>query len=199
VRNSATLNLSPLSTLDLAVDNEAGVFTDGGNLNNDAARPFVNGPSATLRLAGNSASFGRQQVIANGFTNQGRIEFVQDTSHDFATVAVPNGTVVNAPGATTDINGGFLLASFDNQGTLTDESFALLGSASGTVSNEGTVRVEPDPFANFGELRVSRSAFTNCDVRPGPKGRSVRHLLPAIPPCGTGGRPPPRRAGGPTG
>jgi hypothetical protein len=161
VRNSATLNLNPDSTLDLRVDNEGGVFTDIGNIDNGATQPFVNGTNATLRVMGTTATFDRQLVIANGFTNQGRIEFVHDSTHDFPAVAVPNGTVVNAAGATMDFNGGTLSSNLDNQGSITVESGAGLGKASGTVSNEGTIHVEPDRFAIFADLAVTRSAFTN--------------------------------------
>jgi hypothetical protein len=161
VRNFATLHLNANSALDLAVDNEAGVFIDQGSVNNGAARPFVNGPNATLRLLGDPNTFGLQQSFSNGFTNQGRMEFVQDQFHDFATLAIPNGTLVNAPGATLDFNGGDLLANIDNQGALSVESFAGLGKASGSVTNEGTIQVNPDRFAVFGDFGVFQSAFNN--------------------------------------
>jgi hypothetical protein len=155
VQNSATLHLNSGSILDLAVDNEAGVLLDQGSINNDAARPFVNGPNATLRLTAGAGSF------VNGFTNQGRMEFVLDQFRDFATLTIPNGTLVNATGATLDFNGGSLVASVDNQGTISVESFGGVGRASGTVTNEGTIDVEPDRFTALGDFGVSQSAFTN--------------------------------------
>src|SRR5262249_58355231 len=56
LRNFATLNLGQPGSVavggngvvDVAVDNEAGVLTAFGVINNDAARPFVDAPAATL-------------------------------------------------------------------------------------------------------------------------------------------------------
>jgi hypothetical protein len=125
-------------------------------VNNDADRPLVNGPGATVQLGGNpDDGFFGPALIANGFTNQGRFVFVRDMFNDILDLTVPNGTVVNAPGATLDFNApARLSADLDNQGALVVEGGGQVGRSSGTVTNEGTVSVT-------GTLRVSQSAFTN--------------------------------------
>jgi fibronectin-binding autotransporter adhesin len=135
LRNFATLNLGNsrgetfAGDVSVAVDNEAGVLTVFGAINNDAARPFVNGPSATLRIAPVRVG---SAIFANGFTNQGHIEVMQN-------LFVASGTLVNAPGATIDLSGG-ITASLDNQGTIAT-SVGGIGKTGGTVSNEGTITV----------------------------------------------------------
>jgi hypothetical protein len=71
LRNFATLNLGNTDgetfagDVNVAVDNEAGVLTAFGVINNDDARPFVNGPNATLRMA---AGMGTNEgaIVVNG-------------------------------------------------------------------------------------------------------------------------------------
>jgi hypothetical protein len=147
LRNFANLNLGGAGSVDVgsdgvvdvAVDNEAGVLTVFGVLNNDAARPFVNGPDATLNVA--PAAFQQTDVqIANGFTNEGHIEIPSF----FSTLILRQGTLVNAPGATINfLNGGFIQANLDNQGTVTVVSpgNANAGHITGAVTNEGTMTV----------------------------------------------------------
>jgi hypothetical protein len=155
VQNSATLNLNVLSTLAVPVDNEAGVLNDGGNI----TQAFTNGPSARLHIPGDVTSLAS---IAHGFTNQGWIDFTGDIFEDqVASLTVPSGTVVNAPGATIDFNAnGNLLGSVDNQGTITVEGIGGLGMSGGTVTNEGTITVTPS-LRLEGSFGVSDSAFTN--------------------------------------
>jgi hypothetical protein len=148
LRNFATLNLGEDEGLggegvvNVAVDNEAGTLTAFGQINNDAARPFVNGPNATLRVPTNLD-------LANGFTNLGHIEP--------GVLSILNGTLVNAPAAT--IAGGSIVGSVDNQGTITVALNGALGKSGATVTNEGTITVNYN--GNFGVFTVFQSAFTN--------------------------------------
>jgi hypothetical protein len=147
LRNFGTLNLGQPGSqaagsdgvVDVAVDNEAGVLTAFGVINNDAARPFVNGPGATLRAALNNPQETDLQ-IATGFTNEGRIEIASFND----TLMVRQGTLVNAPGATIAfLDGGLIRADLDNQGTVTVASpgNANAGTILGAVTNEGTMTV----------------------------------------------------------
>jgi hypothetical protein len=170
LRNFATLNLGTQSTsnegsgghIDVAVDNEAGVLTAFGVINNDAARPFVNGPSATLRVL--EVFFPAPSVVfTNGFTNAGRIELINQFGFG-AGLDLLNGTLVNASGATIDFlatgaGGGSLGGNLDNQGTITAEGQGQIGSTGATVTNEGTITVN-NPTAGA-SLAVVQSAFTN--------------------------------------
>jgi hypothetical protein len=170
LRNFATLNLGAQSTpnegpgghVDVAVDNEAGVLTAFGVINNDAARPFVNGPNATLRVP--EVFFPAPSVVfTNGFTNAGRIELINQFGFG-AGLDLLNGTLVNAPGATIDFlatrtGGGSLGGNLDNQGTITAEGQGQIGSTGATVTNEGTITVN-NPTAGA-SLAVVQSAFTN--------------------------------------
>jgi hypothetical protein len=170
LRNFATLNLGTQQTpaegsgghVDIAVDNEAGVLTAFGVINDDAARPFVNGPNATLSVQ--EVFFPAPSVVfTHGFTNAGHIElqpqFDSDAGLDFQ-----NGTLVNAPGATIDFPAGStglgsLGANLDNQGTITAEGHCQIGRNGATVTNEGTITVN-NPTAGA-SLAVVQSAFTN--------------------------------------
>jgi hypothetical protein len=59
---------------------ETNLFIDSGHINNDADRPLVDAPGATVQLGGNpDDGFFGPALIANGFTNQGRFVFVRDT------------------------------------------------------------------------------------------------------------------------
>jgi hypothetical protein len=147
LRNFATLNLGQPGSVavggggvfDVAVDNEAGVLTAFGVINNDAARPFVNGPGATLNVAPGDSQPTTLQV-AHGFTNEGRIE----VSSFFSELMVRQGNLVNAPGATIAfLDGGLVRADLDNQGTVTVASpgNANAGALMGAVTNEGTMTV----------------------------------------------------------
>jgi hypothetical protein len=171
LRNFATLNLGTQQTpdegsgghVDVAVDNEAGVLTAFGVINNDAARPFVNGPSATLRVP--EVFFPAPSVVfTNGFTNAGRIELPQAQLGFGAGLAVQNGTLVNAPGAAIDFlaigtGSGSLGANLDNRGTITAEGHGQIGRNGATVTNEGTITVN-NPTAGA-SLAIVQSAFTN--------------------------------------
>jgi hypothetical protein len=170
LRNFATLNLGTVGTpdegsgghVDVAVDNEAGVLTAFGVINNDAGRPFVNGPSATLRVP--EVFFpGPSALFTNGFTNAGRIELINQFGFG-AGLDLLNGTLVNAPGATIDFlatgaGGGSLGGNLDNQGTITAEGHGQIGGTGATVTNEGTITVN-NPTAGA-SLAVVQSAFTN--------------------------------------
>jgi hypothetical protein len=162
LKNFATLNLGTFGiigsagVLQVAVDNEAGVLTAQGVINNDAARPFVNGPNATLSVALNEG----QPIsleFTHGFTNQGRIEL-----NPLSSIVVDQGTVVNAPGATIAfLGGGGFLASLDNQGTISAEPMGFsngngaLGISGGTVTNEGTITVN----GSRGSITVEGGTF----------------------------------------
>jgi hypothetical protein len=160
VQNFGTLNLNARSTLDIVVDNEAGVLNDKGNI----TRAFINAPGAHLHFPGDVAFFdgANLPVIANGFTNQGLIDFTPDffTSQE-AGLVVPNGTVVNALGATIDFNaGGSIAANVDNQGAITVEGSAALGKSGAAITNEGTITVTPS-LRLEGDFGVSDSVFVN--------------------------------------
>jgi hypothetical protein len=162
VQNFGTLNLNVKSTLDVTVDNEAGgTLNDKGNI----TKAFSNGLNAHLHFPGDVAFAGSTDlpVIANGFTNQGQIDFTPDFFASLGTgLIVPNGTVVNAHGATIDFNtGGSIAASVDNQGTITAEGSGGIGTSGGTVTNEGTITVTPS-LRLQGGFGVSDSAFTNA-------------------------------------
>jgi hypothetical protein len=156
LRNFATLNLMPNCTLSVTMDNEAGLFIDSGFIHNDADRPFVNAPGATVQLGGNpDDGFFGPASVDNGFTNQGRFVFVRDMFDDILDLTVQQGTMVNAPGATLDFNApAKLFANLDNQGVMTVEGGGRIERSSGTFTNEGTLSVT-------GTLRISQSAFTN--------------------------------------
>jgi hypothetical protein len=146
LQNFATLNFGHFSgegtegILNVAVDNE-GLLTAVGEINNNAARPFVNGPGATLRVP-------VAVEFANGFTNQGDIE-LSPVSGTIAGLDVDNGTLVNAPEATIDFAGNPVNANLDNQGAIIGGAFfAKPGS---TVTNEGTIII-PDSRASFNVL-----------------------------------------------
>jgi hypothetical protein len=160
VQNFGALNLNVLSTLAVPVDNAAGVLNDKGSI----TQTFSNGPGAHLHFAGDAAFFGNANlpVIANGFTNQGQIDFVGDVFQDQQiALVVPNGTVVNAPGGTIDFNAdGSIVGSVDNQGTITVEGLGGLGTSGATVSNEGTITVTPSVRLQ-GNLGISDATFTN--------------------------------------
>jgi hypothetical protein len=162
VQNSGTVNLNTRSTLDVPVDNQAGgVLNDEGNI----TKAFVNAPGAHLHFPGDVALFDGSNlpVIANGFTNQGLIDFTPDfiTSQETGLVVL-NGTVVNAPGATIDFNaGGSIAASVDNQGTITVEGAGALGKSAATVTNEGTITITPS-LRLEGDFAVSNSVFVNA-------------------------------------
>jgi hypothetical protein len=159
LRNFATLNFGHFSgegtegILNVAVDNE-GLLTAVGEINNNAARPFVNRPGATLRVP-------VAVEFANGFTNQGRIEL----SPVFGAIAgldVDNGTLVNAPGATIDFAGNPINANLDNQGTVAGG--ALFTRAGSTVANEGLITI-PNSSASF---RLLGGTFTQTGSISGP-------------------------------
>jgi hypothetical protein len=161
VQNFGTVNLNARSTLDVPVDNEAGVLNDKGSI----TKAFINGPGAHLHFPGDVAFFDGTNlpVIANGFTNQGLIDFTPDffTSQETGLV-VPNGTVVNAPGATIDFNaGGSIAANVDNQGTITVAGAGALGKSGATITNEGTITVTPS-LRLEGDFGVSDSVFVNA-------------------------------------
>jgi hypothetical protein len=160
VQNFGTLNLNTRSTLDVPVDNEAGVLNDKGSI----TKAFINAPGAHLHFPGDVAFFdgANLPVIANGFTNQGLIDFTPDffTSQETGLV-VQGGTVVNAPGATIDFNaGGSIAGNVDNQGTITVEGAGALGKSGATVTNEGTITVTPS-LRLEGDFAVSDAVFVN--------------------------------------
>ena len=162
LRNFATLNLGTLGVIgsagvfNLAVDNEAGVLTALGVINNTASAPFVNGPNATL-------DFGTAQgqpvtlEFTHGFTNQGRIEL-----HSLDVLILDSGTVVNASAATLDfLGGGDFEGSLDNQGTVSinpagfSNGFGAIVASAGAVTNEGTITVP----ASGGLLTIESGTF----------------------------------------
>jgi hypothetical protein len=125
-------------TINVAVDNEGLLTSISTAINNDADRPFTNGPKATLRVQGMSS-------FSNAFTNPGRFEVQAD-------LAFAKGTLVNAPGASLDLYGR-LHVSLDNQGTITSQFGLIEGN---TVTNEGTI-----DLADFAGMAVTHSAFSN--------------------------------------
>ena len=154
--NRGTINLFD-SAVNVGLDNEALIATTGPGaisaINNQAGQPFVNGPNATLRLQGSTVL-----TIANGFTNEGRIE-LQAMSRFTTELDVANGTLVNAPLGSIDLGGDSvtslkLKADLDNQGLIT-VARGVLGKPGGTVINSGDMGVDA------GALTVDQSAFTN--------------------------------------
>jgi hypothetical protein len=147
LRNLATLNLGQPGSqaagssgvVAVAVDNEAGVLTAFGVINNDAARPLVNGPNAVLNVAPGAFQQANLELV-NAFTNLGNIQLSSSTSE----LIVDQGTLVNAPGGTINfLNGGLIQANLDNQGTVTVASPGAFnaGTIRGAVTNEGTMTV----------------------------------------------------------
>jgi hypothetical protein len=165
--NSATVNLGFLTTLNVGVQNTAGVLTDNGTIHNSAAQPFVNGPNATLAVP-SGANF------ANGFTNQGLIKL--GTTNNFGgSLGIAGGTLVNAAGGTIDFlqissrRRSTIATNVDNRGTITAEGNAGLGGNGGTVINSGTITVSA-----FGNLTVTNSTFTNTGtITVGGRGLTV--------------------------
>jgi hypothetical protein len=172
--NFASLNVNS-STINVAVDNEAGVLASTAQfssiiINNQAQRPFVNGPAATLRLLGVSSV-----TFANGFTNDGMVE-VQSAAHRSAPFVVASGTLVNAPDGTIRLLGGstssvMLNADLDNQGLITTRS-ALFSKLSGTLINDGSMDIlsgtvnNNEAFTNNGAITIdSGGTFTVAGAR----------------------------------
>jgi hypothetical protein len=140
--------------INVALDNEQGLLLPSGQINNDAGRPFVNGPSGTVGvLAGLN--------FRNGFTNQGRIVLGPGSGSPGAGLVVTNGTLVNAPGAslefiTNPMGQGrhALSANLHNQGTFVTEGDTSIGNTSATFVNDGTIRID-------GRLAISGGTFDN--------------------------------------
>jgi hypothetical protein len=171
LRNFATLNLGTTGTIgsagvfNIAVDNEAGVLTASGVINNDAARPFVNGPNATL-AGGTPEGQPLSLEFTHGFTNQGRIQL-----QSLDILAVDTGTLVNAPGATVDfLGGGSFQASPDNQGTLSvdpagfSNGVGAISTSAGMVTNEGTITIP----GSRGMLTIEGGTFEQAGNVIGP-------------------------------
>jgi adhesin HecA-like repeat protein len=117
---------------------------------------FYNEFGATLRLRGDAYYSTAQRysavVIADGFTNAGRIELLNFTTQynwyvTQTTLTVTSGVLVNAPTgviqvytpyshSSTQING-----SIDNQGVMNIQHSAVLDQPGTTFTNSGTVNV----------------------------------------------------------
>jgi hypothetical protein len=150
LRNFAAFNLGSTNAesfagnVKVAVDNEAGVLTAFGVINNDAVRPFVNGLNATLRAA---PGMGAGSVgLADGFTNQGRIGVSES-------LVVANGILTNAPGAAIEFGDSILGSLFEQGGTATGP---------GTLSvRTKTADFPPNAVNTVANLEVPESSPTS--------------------------------------
>jgi hypothetical protein len=177
LRNFATLNLGSIGIIasegvvNVAVDNEAGVLTALGVINNDTATPFVNGPNATL-MCGPAEGSQVSLEFTHGFTNQGHIKI-----QALDTLIVDSGTVVNAPGATLNFSGaGTIQANLDNQGTVNvdpagfNNGVGAIGTGAKTVTNEGTLTVS----GSAGMLTIQAGQFEQAGSVTGPGTLSIQ-------------------------
>jgi hypothetical protein len=140
-------------SINVAVDNE-GILDASGQINNDADRPFVNGPApgATLGVL-------TGLTFRNGFTNQGRLFFGPFSSD----LVVANGALVNTAEARMDFvtdpmgHGQHAVhANIENWGILCMEGGETnIGDGSATIDNDGTIDIRS------GSVNLMQSSFTN--------------------------------------
>jgi hypothetical protein len=155
VRNANVVNLTS-STLDVGLDNEAGMVHAGGatTLNHQADRPLVNGPDATLDLRPAATL-----TVAGGFTNQGGITvgaggtftvsggtFLQSGTVDGSGTLALAGTTATFAGDLSNAVTGLSLTqtTLTLGGTLTNVGTLDLGGSTinGPVDNQGNLTVQ---------------------------------------------------------
>jgi len=157
---SISLNLSDI---DLNFDNSGLInFYRSCNINGT----FTTQTNSIIRLRSAYAYVSRP-TFANGFTNNGLIEYITTYSGAHGILDVTSGTLVNAPGGTihapstgSGINN--LNAPLDNQGTIILDRSITINKASAVHTNSGTISI------NNGTLRLTQSgtspSFTNTGI-----------------------------------
>jgi len=121
--------------------------------------------TSLIRIQGNGTYSTGLLTVLRGFENAGTVELTDTTSSYGATLTVPNGSLVNLPGALIDVPAGFsgprtITAQLDNRGTM---SLAMapgrtltLNRTAAVHSNTGTIDVSGGDFAISGA-----TSFTN--------------------------------------
>jgi hypothetical protein len=180
---STNLTLSNTTLTGTTVTNAAGrtlsisgstIATTGGFINNGTlitqGTNAINGSVTTaaggiIRVFGNSSLGNATLTFAQGFTNNGGIEFTTSGGGFSTTLTVTSGTLTNASGGTiTSLVGAGgprnLNAQLDNQSgaTVSVQQSMALNLTSGTLTNAGTVDIAS------GTLTVSQAGgtFTNA-------------------------------------
>jgi hypothetical protein len=172
----------------------------GGSVDNQAG--------ATLRVQADGSFAGTATLtVANGFTNNGKIELTSAVDAKQANLNVNSGSLINCPGGQINVlagtgGGRALGAELDNRGTVTiDQGLTLNGSSahhlnSGTITlsggqtfqiNGATFQVDlPGILQGDGTLNVASTLFTNNGIiNPGnPAG--VLSIIGAYPPTSKG-------------
>jgi hypothetical protein len=159
-------------TLDLRSTTVNGPFSNLGTLlihgSSVANDTLTTAAGSLIRIQGNGTFSTGTFTVAKGFENAGTLELTDSTSSYGATLAVPNGSFVNLPGALVNATAGSagprtLTAKLDNQGAM---SVALapgrtltINGAGATHSNTGTIDV------SGGDLTINQTgtspSFTN--------------------------------------
>ena len=144
------------------LDNQGALTIRGGPAINGA---FTTSPASLLRVEGDAFFSSAHATFLNGFTNNGTIELTSiNGTGQPSQISVTNGTLLNALGATIDVQAGSgstrnLNASFDNQGTLIVGQNLTFGRGSSVIMNSGTIDL------TTGDLLISQfgtsPSFTN--------------------------------------
>jgi fibronectin-binding autotransporter adhesin len=136
------------------LDNQGVLTIRGGPAINGSV---TTGTASLLRVEGDAFFSSAQATFLNGFTNTGTIELTSINGAGAPSqISVTNGTLVNAPGATIDVQAGSgstrnLNASLDNQGTVNVGQSLTFGRSSSVISNSGTINL------TTGDLLISQS------------------------------------------
>jgi len=157
---SISLNLS---NIDLNFDNSGLInFYRSCNINGT----FTTQTNSIIRLRSAYAYVSRP-TFANGFTNNGLIEFITTYTGAAGRLDITSGTLVNAAGGTIHTpsaasSNNHLNAPLDNQGTIILDRSITINKASAVHSNSGTISI------NSGTLRLTQSgtspSFTNTGI-----------------------------------
>ncbi|MEZ5064302.1 MAG: hypothetical protein R3B81_06175 [bacterium] len=144
------------TTVNTPLENQGTLIFQGSSSANGA---LTTGAGTTLRILGSGTTGSAVLTVANGFTNNGVVELTSTGSAQAATLNVTNGTLLNTPGRTIDVQAGSggtrgLNAQLVNQGLLSVGAALTMTKASADHQNLGWIDV------SGGNLTVSQSGTT---------------------------------------
>jgi hypothetical protein len=167
VGGTGTLTNASGKTLNLRTSGISAPFINQGTLiaaGSSSIDALTTVAGSLIQVQGNGNFSTGTLTVNNGLINNGAIELTDITSSYGATLVVKTLPLVNAPGATIDIQSGAngsrtINAVLDNQGTVTGNHAVTISQPDAVHTNRGTIKVKAGAitFAQSG----GNPSFTN--------------------------------------
>ncbi|MGH1362739.1 MAG: YCF48-related protein [Calditrichia bacterium] len=164
VTNTDTLEFSYNNIIDADINNDGVIEVIRTFQFNNWNGNLTTQPGSVFRVDGRTST--SAMTFANGFTNNGLLELYATNNHN-ASLAVTNGQIVNAAGATIRVDGNYnrvftLASSLLNQGTL-----EVLSSRNMTLNGSSLINESTGLLRGNGQITIGGFLDNRGKIDPG--------------------------------